>query len=264
MTTIPATWFHGDGRNGENPGNFIKQVEQGFTEKTTDAHKIEKVGQFFKSGSPAESWYDTDLITTATTTWKDFKVAYFKKWPKLKPVVKTRAEKIITLQAHRLTEAEVAKKVENDGVEEWAYVRWVNRAQILASAVPDTDGMLIEGVRKDLPRSVASLVTGSYATWTDFCDAIRQIRPDNLTRAQESDAHLAAVEKELRRPLPPRSSSPTTTIRRMMDRTSLSTPRSLFNAIPFAAQVPTQIGNTFQGRIPQPATQRGRPSNAER
>ncbi|THH04853.1 hypothetical protein EW146_g10062, partial [Bondarzewia mesenterica] len=263
MTATPATWFHGDGQNGENPGDFIEQVEQGFTEKTTDAHKIEKVGQFFKSGSAAESWYDTDLFMTATTTWKDFKVANFKKWPKLKPVVKTHVEKIITLQAHRLTEAEVTKKVENDGVEEWAYVCWVNRAQVLASAVPDSDGMLIEGVRKDLPQSVASLVTGSYATWTDFCDAVRQIHPNDLTCAQESDARLAAVERELYCPPPPRSSSPTTTIQCMMECTSLSAPHPPFNANPFSTQATIQMANPFQGMIPQPATQRGRLSNAE-
>ena len=193
----PSTWFYSDGRTGKNPGDFIKQVEQGFTEKFTDTYKVDKVGQYLKSGSPAEKWYKDELSPSDSTTWKYFKAAYFTWWPKLKAVIKTHAKKIMTLQAHKLMEAKAVRKVEINGTEEWGYIRWADQVLVLANAVVDSDRMLIEGVRKDLPMSMAALVTGTYTMWASFTDTVRQIRPDDLLRAQVNNSWLAAVEEEL-------------------------------------------------------------------
>ena len=59
------------------------------------------------------------------------------------------------------------------------------------------DGMLIEGVRKDLPSSIATFVTGTYTTWAAFTNAVWQICPNNLLCAQANNARLIAVEQEL-------------------------------------------------------------------
>ena len=56
-------------------------------------------------------------------------------------------------------------------------------ALVLTNAVVNTDDMLIKGIMKDLPLSIATLVAGTYTTWARFTNAVRQIHPNDLLRA---------------------------------------------------------------------------------
>ncbi|KAJ7250522.1 hypothetical protein B0H12DRAFT_1072110 [Mycena haematopus] len=59
---------------------------------------------------------------------------------------------------------------------------WVDRLSVLAESVPDTHGLLIRQVWGKLPRVYRKQVSSNYASWPDFCDALRALSPEHTTK----------------------------------------------------------------------------------
>ncbi|KAF8950516.1 hypothetical protein BDZ97DRAFT_1617781, partial [Flammula alnicola] len=177
--------FHGDGEKDENPQDFLKTLKQLFLSSTIwdDSRRVEFFASCLKSSSVAEEWYD-NLPPTATDTWAHLEAAFKSKWPvKTKPG-KTKAEKQQQLEDCVLKEEELGTTKAVDGTEEQAHIVWADKVQRLAAAIPDTDGLLIGAVRRNLPAALKALVGDQHATWRSFCDAVHAI-PLSLIREQQ-------------------------------------------------------------------------------
>ncbi|GLB38088.1 hypothetical protein LshimejAT787_0411390 [Lyophyllum shimeji] len=175
--------FWGDGREGENPQDFINTVERKFVGKAdSGADKIDYLRLSLKASSDADAWY-RGLDTTITGTWTTLVSAFNTKWPVRVIATKTKEEKTAILAATVLKEEDVGKRITVNGVEELSHIAWANKVERLAEAIPDRDGLLISATRKALPIAVRSLLL-SYGSWSTFCDAVRALPLERIEENQ--------------------------------------------------------------------------------
>lgn len=186
--------FWGDGEHeDENPQDFMNSVERSFFGKTslTDNDKLKQFKLHLKAGSVAMTWL-TGLATNKKDTWERLQASFEGRWPEKAPPAKSSIEKVGLLKAAKLTDAEMGKRVKIDGVEEFSHIVWAHKIERLANAVPDTIGILISTIRKDMPSVLQHYVSGEHTSWLSFCDAIRAV---SLTQIEEEQAKEKAAKQ---------------------------------------------------------------------
>ncbi|KAF5367849.1 hypothetical protein D9615_010567 [Tricholomella constricta] len=188
--------FWGDGRDGEDPQDFINSIERKFIGKTAvDADKILLFTLSLKTGSDAHAWLRSQPLTIRST-WTTLQSAFNTKWPERIVAAKTKDEKTALLAAAILNTKDIGKRVTTNGVDELAHIAWADKVEKLANAIPDRDGLLINSTRQALPAAVRSLL-GSYDTWDAFCRAVRALPLERIKENQEAEDEKARVKEEL-------------------------------------------------------------------
>ncbi|KAF5386720.1 hypothetical protein D9615_002120 [Tricholomella constricta] len=188
--------FWGDGRDGEDPQDFINSIERKFIGKSAaDADKILLFTLSLKTGSDAHAWLKS-LSALEKSTWTLLQRAFNAKWPERVVAAKTKDEKTALLAAAILKPGDVGKRITTNGVDELSHVAWADKVEKLANAIPDRDGLLINTTRQALPSAVRSML-GSYDTWELFCGAVRALPLERIKERQEEEDEKARVKEEL-------------------------------------------------------------------
>ena len=192
--------FYGDiDRVGENPHDFVKQIQVYFLDNTTatDEDKTTLFGLLCRAGHEGEVWFDAQDAATKRN-WAQFMAAFLAKWPKRSVMTKTSEESQQELREEVLEESEMLEMVERNGVKTYRYKAWADRLDLLSAAIPDPAGLLIREVRDagKMPTALRETVGLSHKTWSGFTTAIRAVEPHTLREAIAKERRLQNLEKQ--------------------------------------------------------------------
>jgi hypothetical protein len=193
--------FWGDDEHPEeSPQDFLKAMQRWGLNKTnaTNAQKLENFGLNLKSNAAAEQWFDA-LPAEDTDTWEHLVRAFKRKWPSKTPTVKTVEEKQAALEQTRISEEEVGKRVTTNGVEELAHVVWADKIERLAAAIPDANGLLVNTIRKSMPKVLQKVTGSGHTTWASFCSAVRAATVTQIAEAKEEEKEARDLREQVRR-----------------------------------------------------------------
>ncbi|THH13171.1 hypothetical protein EW146_g7016 [Bondarzewia mesenterica] len=115
MANALPPMFHGDGRTGENPQNFIRQLRSAmrtFTDIATDTQKIEMFADNLSAGSEADDWF-LELPDSEKATWPTLQTAFSTRWPAMPPAKKSRMEIQRELYGKRIDLDKLGSKVKS-------------------------------------------------------------------------------------------------------------------------------------------------------
>ena len=197
MSESDATLFHGDGREGENPQDFLNKVERGFDGRVlSERDKVNRCKLWLKSGSEAKEWF-MSLGNDDWSSWSQFVLAFELRWPEEVITRKTMAERQGLLMAELLQESDVGVRTKIDGTEELRHVRWAQWVRTLALAVPDKSGLLISAVRAQMPTVLKDKVNNTYTTWEAFTSAVCDISLLDIEEAKRKESRLRTIELTL-------------------------------------------------------------------
>ncbi|KIJ43753.1 hypothetical protein M422DRAFT_47789 [Sphaerobolus stellatus SS14] len=138
-------------------------------------------------GEPAGEWWEKMKETEkeAVKTLEGIKGLFEKRWPKMKKSEDEQEAKKYELEELRLREEEIGMKVDYRGRKIPAHCAFAAKALELGNEVGDTNGLLIDGVRRNLPSAIRKLIINDkYKTWQEFHDGITSIRPGAITEAK--------------------------------------------------------------------------------
>ena len=222
MTHIPM--FYGDGRANENPYDFLKAVQNSFSNNPgiTQEEKCERLYLNCKSDFDAEEWYD-DLPEADKATWTALAAAFRLRWPRRAKVQKTPEQKKEELFAQTLDEEKMLDKEEIGGSEVYTYVAWADRVDKLSTALGDTQGFLVSVMRDNLPKALRNVIGTSHTDWASFTAAVRTVSHTALQSAIEDENRLRNLENAAARQA--LMQSPTAAIRQSFNRAHISTTR---------------------------------------
>ncbi|KAJ7773607.1 hypothetical protein DFH07DRAFT_952654 [Mycena maculata] len=196
---MPAQFFYGDGRDSDPvPGDHLKAIQQSFKENSSDAFKCERLIDSFATNSEAETWAEAQPAATLVS-WAALKAAFLLKWPKQTVVVKTVEQHRKRLRAEKLSKGMIGKTEMVKGVETTGQAAWANRILFLSGLAQDTSGALISSVREEMPEVMQKLLKGTFATWPDFCAAVKAIDEDEIRLTLANEERISQMEKEVQR-----------------------------------------------------------------
>jgi hypothetical protein len=193
--------FWGDDEHAdESPQDFLKAMQRWGLNKSnaTDAQKLENFELNLKSNAAAEQWFD-NLPAGEKDTWEHLVHAFKKRWPSKTPTVKTVEEKQAALEQTAISEEELGKRVTTNGVEELAHVVWADKIERLAAAIPDANGLLINTVRKSMPKVLQKITGSGHSNWASFCSAVRAATVTQITEAKEEEEEARNLRKQVKR-----------------------------------------------------------------
>ncbi|KAF8992344.1 hypothetical protein BDZ89DRAFT_1151147 [Hymenopellis radicata] len=203
--------FYGDGREGENAGEFIDRVSRYFLLHSDtisdDGTRIKILKTLFPRYSDARRWIDkvTTDINDPVTTWDSTRTvlglrdAFEVEWPDVTPAEKRPHEKRAALlaKASELTKENMASWVLVGGMKQMMIRVWVNAVTRLAHQIPDIAGLCIDDVKDRMPRSLRSHLVGiTITTWTDFRQAVDVLNFEQLLFLQAEGIRLARFEDQ--------------------------------------------------------------------
>jgi hypothetical protein len=219
--------FYGDGREGENPQNFLQQFRREMRGlSTTDDKAIAKAFvNYLGAGSTADIWYDGLQIITQTS-WTALEQAFITHWPRITQAKRSEQEIKRELLTTVIDEKELGEKVKNGGVEVWTHVAWADKMATLTSeANLTTKTTHIWQVHDKLPKAVKEVVKSTHTDWAAFLQAIRDIDLqhicDAVDKRKKRESERRAIENRIRI-LEAAQQSPTAGIRAQMTRTSIT------------------------------------------
>jgi len=165
--------FYGDGRADENPYDFLKAVQNSFSNQPgiTQEEKCERLYLNCKSDFNAEEWYD-NLPQNDKATWTVLTVAFRICWPQRAKVQKTPEQKKAELFAQTLDEGKMLDKEEIGRAEVYAYIAWADCVDKLSTALGDTQGFLVSVMRDNLPKALRNIIGISHSNWATFTAAV--------------------------------------------------------------------------------------------
>ena len=265
--------FAGTGNEEVQPSEFIKIFRRATRGSfTSEESWIDGLGDYLKTGSPAEAWYLKD--TTPKKTWTAFKTAFEKEFPDIGRAEKTSQDLERELLAMRLRTDSLGKteRYANDDV--WTHVVFAQRALDLAQRAGIAAGTNnIWQVRDNLPEVVREKVPEKQADWISFCEAIKQVDIGHIKEGarkhvaeQEERAKFRAEMEALRKAVLAAKTpeTPTKGISGQLGRATISqdtTPAVPLATNPFTASGGGR-GNLFWGQ--QGSTRNARqPNNLE-
>jgi hypothetical protein len=93
----PAIFFWGDNHADDSvPGNFLKLINSGFKESSSDAFKAKQLENGFTTNLVAELWFDA-LNAPTKADWCLLEAAFKARWPKeviVLPTVEQRCSQL--------------------------------------------------------------------------------------------------------------------------------------------------------------------------
>jgi len=167
--------FAGNGTDEVQPTEFIKIFRRATRGSFTDDESwIDGLGDYLKTGSPAETWYN--LGTTPKKLWPAFKTAFEKEFPDVGRAEKTAQDLERELLSMRLRTENLGKTERYANNEVWTHVAVAQCALDLARRAGIMAGTNnIWQVRDALPEVVREKVPETQTNWTTFCDAIKTV-----------------------------------------------------------------------------------------
>jgi hypothetical protein len=142
----PAIFFWGDNRpDNLVPGNFLKLINSGFKESSSDAFKAKQLKNSFATNSVTELWFDA-LEGFVKADWNLLEAAFKTRWPKeviVPPTVKQRRSR---LQAEKLAKEDIGVIVMANGVEMTGQAQWASKILAWSTLAEDPTGASIHSV----------------------------------------------------------------------------------------------------------------------
>jgi hypothetical protein len=188
--------FAGTGNDEVQPSEFIKIFRRATRGSFTDEESwIDGLGDYLKTGSPAETWFLKP--GTPKKVWTAFKTAFEKEFPDVGRAEKTAQDLERELLALRLRTENLGKteRYANDDV--WTHVAFAQRALDLARRAGIATGTNnIWQVRDALPEVVREKVPENQADWTTFCDAIKRVEVGHIREGARK--HIAEQQEKVR------------------------------------------------------------------
>ena len=277
--------FSGEPGDDVQPGEFLKTFRRFITYAriTENRSIIDTFGDHLKYGLPADEWFSE--LDTTTSTWKEVEKEFLQRFPPVEKAKRTETELERELCELRLKVEDLGKKEKYAGEDVYTHVIFAEKALSLAKQAKISNGSnLIWKVRDELPDIIRQKVKETYATWTDFCTAIKGVEMAHIRdgvkkyqkekeEREKTEAAIAGIQRmqqqqQQQRRLPTMPMTPVSSISHAMQTTSLgaqrnnqaaagNTPQSgAANANPFANASGGQ-GNLFRPP-PPPVTQADR------
>jgi hypothetical protein len=238
-SNTPVDFFSGDNGDRQQPVDFLKKFRRAMRESrvTTESALIKAFGDYLKTDSPAEEWYDDQNIPNTTPTWGDFETAFKTRFPGVQKARKSPADLERELSELRLDRKTLATTMAYGGQDAWSHVVFAERALDLAKrAGLEKTRSLLTRVRDELPEVFKERISGNVGTWEGFCAEIKAIDIDTLRdwvrkeeakekkEAEKEDANNARFTHletlHARSTIP---ASPTAGIRSQMGRATITT-----------------------------------------
>ena len=163
---------------------------------TENASIIQSFSDHLKYGSPADEWFGE--LNTATSTWKEVE-EFLERFLPVEKAKRTETELERELCKLRLKVEDLRKKEKYAGEEVYSHVIFAEKALSLAKqAKISTGSNLIWKVQDELPDIIWQKVKESYASWTEFCTAIKGIEMadihDGVKKYQKEKEEKEKVE----------------------------------------------------------------------
>ena len=278
---IPVS-FSGEPDDEVQPGEFLKT----FRRFTTYAHIkeneqiIDSFGDHLKYASPADEWFQD--LDKKTLTWKQVEAAFLDRFPPVERAKRTETELERELCELRLKVEDLGKKEKYAGEDVYTHVVFAEKALSLAKQAKISAGSnSIWKVRDELPDIIKQKVKETYATWTEFCAAIKAVEMAHIRdgvkkyqkekeereRTEAAIAGLQRMQQQQRR-MPATPLSPMSSVNHAMQSTTLGGQRSNQSTARVTAPTTTTGANPFtsqsggQGTLfrppPPPVTQADR------
>jgi hypothetical protein len=186
--------FAGTGNDEIQPSEFVKTFRRATRGSFTDEPSwIDGLGDYLKTGSPAETWFNK--AATPKKSWTDFKTAFEKEFPDVSRAEKTSQDLERELLAMRLRTENLGKteRYANDDV--WTHVAFAQRALDLARRAGIATGTNnIWQVRDALPEVVREKIPEKQTDWTTFCDAIKKVDVGHIKEGARK--HVAGQQEK--------------------------------------------------------------------
>lgn len=198
MSSQHIKMFFGDGRDSENPQDFIKMLKVSFDQDSTltPEQKCQHFRRHCRSTMDAEEWFDT-LNTVTSADWAKLKTTFDIQWPPHTRIKPTPAERTKELRNTLLTEEEILEKKEKGGIMIYGYTAWITEVTHMA-ALCDTGNAHVQSVYETMPRVMRDLVSeGDLTTWATFATAVRAIPFSKLRNTIADEARHKAIEERL-------------------------------------------------------------------
>ena len=188
--------FAGTGNDEVQPSEFVKIFRRATRGSFTDDESwIDGLGDYLKTGSPAETWFNQK--TTPKKAWPAFKVAFETEFPDVGRAEKTPQDLERELLAMRLRTENLGQteRYANDDV--WTHVAFAQRALDLARRAGIATGTNnIWQVRDALPEVVREKIPEKQTDWSTFCDAIKQVDVGHIKEGARK--HVAEQQEKAR------------------------------------------------------------------
>ncbi|KIM61381.1 hypothetical protein SCLCIDRAFT_122037 [Scleroderma citrinum Foug A] len=195
--TVPL--FHGDRAMAENASDFIKAYNRSMmflNPLATDRQKMLALPNYFRTGSPAEKWYD-NLMVNPPATWEDLVTAFNERWPMVKSATQTSEEYQTELLELKMVEEDIGVIKTIGWQRVWTHVKWAEEVLELANLAGIRAGpTLIWQVKKNLPKAIRKQLDDEYADWTAFTTAVKDVNTTKLKQEREDIEERKRQEEE--------------------------------------------------------------------
>jgi len=232
------------------PSEFLKIIGRslmGPGQVASDDQKIEAVGCWLKTGSPAETWFNK--TSTPKTKYADFAQAFKTEFKDVEKAEKSVPELEREISEMRIKTEDLGRSEKYRGQDVYTHVIFAEKILDLAKrAKIDNTTSGLFNVRDKLPEVLREKVPEDQASWMAFADAIKKVDMGHIRegvrkhkdKAAETAKLQADIELLKRRTAEATSvlNSPTKAIRDQMNRTTISQ-QSMNRAAP--------MGNPFAG-----------------
>ncbi|KAJ7493547.1 hypothetical protein FB451DRAFT_1387713 [Mycena latifolia] len=177
--------------------DFLKDVRLGFTgHGATDTEELEEVGDRFRHGSPADTWFKSKTFTT----WKDFVKAFEERFAGMVPVAKPRDQLLAELAGMRIAIGELAvDHVLVDGVQIAPMVEF--RAQLKEAVLDAGAGQEKEGVwafHASLSAAVKLSIGSAPANWDGVLTVLGNVPQNVIDQEVEEYRRKSAFDAALK------------------------------------------------------------------
>ncbi|KAG2097401.1 hypothetical protein BD769DRAFT_1677796 [Suillus cothurnatus] len=135
MASIPAPSTF-EGKESENPQNFLREVERYIylNHITDEVTKVVIFSMFIYAGSQADLWWN-GLDTSKKTTWQDVKKEFENQWPAIVVAAKSQLDYQKELLTLRLKEEDMGEQITVAEVLTWSHLHYHGCLQKLVQDV---------------------------------------------------------------------------------------------------------------------------------
>lgn len=247
--------FYGDGRDTENPQDFLKMVETSFDNNPslTGEAQCKRFRRSCHSGFKAEEWYDA-LPATDKLDWDRLLNVFNLRWPTLQRAKSSVAERRSELRAEHLDEATMLTKVEKGGVLVYKYIAWIDKVEQLAASCNDPQGVCIAFMHETLLKAMQDVVDSEHASWLAFATVVRNLSVTKLctaiaeeNRKQNIEDHMRELDAHRHRPTTPIMQHSMADLERAFGRVAITNPPVTTRTYA-ATLAPVVAGNQTPGR----------------
>ncbi|EDR16009.1 uncharacterized protein LACBIDRAFT_301586 [Laccaria bicolor S238N-H82] len=178
---IAVPEFGGEPEGSIQSTDFLKKFRRFmmYLHITEDERMVESFGDHLKSSSPAEEWFKEQ--DASKKAFKVVEAAFLERFPPVAKAKKTETELERDLCELRLKVEELGKMEKYQGEDVWSHVVFAEKALSLAKQAKISTGTnSIWKVRDELPEIIRQKVKETYANWTEFCSAIKEVEMSHI------------------------------------------------------------------------------------